>query len=181
MEIKRPIYLDRLVSRIENGMIKIVNGMRRSGKSYLLNNLFSDYLLQQGVRPNNIIKIPLDNFEFRKLRDGEVLYNDIKNKLDPSLTNYIIIDEIQMATDFVDMLNGLNALPNTDIYVSGSNAKLLSKDIVTEFRGRGDEVKIYPLNFGEYWSVYEGNKFRALDEFMLFGSLPQILERKDEE
>ena len=181
MEIKRPIYLDRLVSRIENGMIKIVTGMRRSGKSYLLNILFSDYLLQHGVKPNNIIKIPLDNFEFRKLRDGEVLYNDIKNKLDPSLTNYIIIDEVQMATDFIDVLNGLNSLSNTDIYVSGSNAKLLSKDIVTEFRGRGDEVKIYPLNFGEYWSVYAGNKFRALDEFMLFGSLPQILERKDEE
>ena len=86
-----------------------------------------------------------------------------------------------MATDFVDVLNGLNSLPNTDIYVSGSNAKLLSKDIVTEFRGKGDEVKIYPLNFGEYWSVFEGTKFRALDEFMLFGSLPQILERKDEE
>ena len=181
MEIKRPIYLDRLVDRIENGMIKIVTGMRRSGKSYLLNNLFSVYLLRQGVRHNNIIKIPLDNFEFRKLRDGEILYNDIKNKLDPSSNNYIIIDEVQMATDFVNLLNGLNSLPNTYIYVSGSNAKLLSKDIVTEFRGRGDEVKIYPLNFGEYASVFEGNKFRALDEFMLLGSLPRILERKDEE
>lgn len=181
MEIKRPIYLNRLIGRMENGMIKIITGMRRSGKSYLLNNLFSDFLLQRGVSPANIIKIPLDNFEFRKMRDGEILYNSIKARLDSSNLNYIIIDEVQMATDFVDVLNGLNSLPNTDIYVTGSNARLLSKDIATEFRGRGDEVKVFPLSFSEYTSVYEGSQSRALDEFMLYGSLPQILERKDDE
>ena len=181
MEIKRPIYLDRLVERINNGMIKIVTGMRRSGKSYLLNNLFSDYLLNNGVLTSNIIRIPLDNFEFREFRNPEILYSYIKNNLDSHNMNFVIIDEIQMVAEFTDVLNGLNSLPNTDIYVTGSNAKLLSKDIVTEFRGRGDEIKIYPLNFAEYMSVNSSSPSTAFDEFMLFGSLPQIIQRKNEE
>ena len=181
MEIKRPLYLDRLVDRIENGMIKIVTGIRRSGKSYLLNNLFSDYLLNNGVSTSNIIKIPLDNFEFRKFRNPEILYNHIKNNLDSHNMNYVIIDEIQMVAEFPDVLNGLNSLPNTDIYVTGSNAKLLSKDIFTEFRGRGDEIKVYPLNFAEYMSVNSCSPSKGFDEFMLFGSLPQIIQRKNEE
>ena len=181
MEIKRPIYLDRLVDRIENGMIKIVTGMRRSGKSYLLNNLFSDYLLNNGVLTSNIIRIPLDNFEFREFRDPEILYSYIKNNLDSHNMNFVIIDEIQMVAEFPDVLNGLNSLPNTDIYVTGSNAKLLSKDIVTEFRGRGDEIKVYPLNFAEFMSVNSSSPSKAFDEFMLFGSLPQIIQRKNEE
>ena len=181
MEIKRPIYLNRLVERIDNGMIKIVTGMRRSGKSYLLNNLFSDYLLSEGVSASNIIRIPLDNFEFRRFRDPEILYSYIKGNLDNHNMNFVIIDEIQMVNEFADVLNGLNSFPNTDIYVTGSNAKLLSKDIVTEFRGRGDEIKVYPLNFAEYMSVNSSSPSKGFDEFILFGSLPQIVKRKNEE
>lgn len=180
-EIKREIYLDRLIGRRENGMIKVITGMRRAGKSYLLNNLYSDYLAKDGVSDECIIKIPLDSFEYRSLRDTEALYKYIKEHLNEHRMNYVLIDEVQMVKDFEDVLNGINILPNTDIYVTGSNAKLLSTDIITEFRGRADEIKVYPLSFAEYMSVREDTYSRSFDEFILYGSLPQILQRKDEE
>jgi hypothetical protein len=162
-------------------MIKVITGMRRCGKSYLLRNLFSRHLLDEGVKPDCIIMVDLDNFEHRALRNPEALYTYIKNALQPTVMNYILLDEIQMVPQFEDVLNGLLNQGNTDIYVTGSNAKFLSKDIITEFRGRGDEVRIHPLSFKEYMSVYEGSYVKGLDEFMLFGSLPQILLRTDEE
>ncbi len=181
MNIERKTYLNRLISRRENGMIKVVTGMRRCGKSYLLRNLFVQYLTNDGVSAERITYINLEDYANRTLRDADALYAHIKNKMHPSEMNYIILDEIQMAEGFVDILNGLLNTGNADVYVTGSNAKFLSKDIITEFRGRGDEVNIYPLSFKEYMSVCEGNYTKAFDEFLLFGSLPQILQKKDEE
>ncbi len=181
MNIERPIYLDRLIGRRENGLVKVVTGMRRCGKSYLLRNLFVDYLLRDGVKPDHIIYANLEDFENKALRNPDALYAHIKSKLHCSDMNYIILDEIQLVEGFEDILNGLLNMGNTDIYVTGSNAKFLSKDIITEFRGRGDEVHMYPLNFREFTTVYDGSYTKAFDEFMLFGSLPQILQRRDEE
>ena len=143
--------------------------------------LFVDYLLQDGVKTDHIIYANLEDFESKPLRNPEVLYSHIKNRLHSSDMNYVILDEIQLVEGFEDILNGLLNLGNTDIYVTGSNAKFLSKDIITEFRGRGDEVNMYPLSFGEFKTVYEGGYAKGFDEFMLFGSLPQILQRRDEE
>ncbi len=181
MIIERDIYLNRLISRRENGMVKVVTGLRRSGKSFLLSNIFVNYLLNDGVTLDRIIYINLENYENRDLRVADVLYKYILCRLHKSSINYIILDEIQLVEGFVDILNGLLNLGNTDIYVTGSNAKFLSKDVITEFRGRGDEVRVFPLSFREYMSAYKGNYQKGLDEFMLFGSLPQILQRKDEE
>lgn len=181
MHIERGIYLDRLINRRENGMIKVVTGMRRCGKSYLLKNLFTNYLIKDGVSNNQIIYANLEDYENKSLRDADLLYSYIKVHIQPTQMNYIILDEIQLVKGFEDILNGLQNMGNTDIYVTGSNAKFLSKDIITEFRGRGDEVNMHPLNFKEYMSVYEGNYIKGFDEFLLFGSLPQIVQRKDEE
>ncbi len=181
MHIERKIYLDRLISRRENGMVKVVTGMRRCGKSYLLRNLFVNYLLSDGVLADHIIYANLEDFENRHLRNADALYAYIKNKIHATDMNFIILDEIQLVDGFEDILNGLLNMGNTDIYVTGSNAKFLSKDIITEFRGRGDEVNMYPLCFKEYMTVYPGSYTKGFDEFMLFGSLPQILLRKDEE
>ncbi|MCD8209091.1 MAG: ATP-binding protein [Bacteroidales bacterium] len=181
MEIKREIYLNRLIGRRQNGMVKVITGMRRCGKSYLLHNLFMKHLLESGVGEDSVIFVDLDNYENRELREPRTLYSYIKEKLKPDCVNYILLDEVQLVENFEEILNGLLNMGGTDVYVTGSNAKFLSKDIITEFRGRGDEVKMYPLSFSEYMSVYDGNYTKGFDEFMLFGSLPQILLRPDEE
>ncbi len=181
MNIERTRYLQRLVGRRENGMVKVVTGMRRCGKSYLLRNLFVNHLLQDGVKADHIIYVNLEDFESKPLRNPDALYAHVKNKLHNADMNYIILDEIQLVEGFEDILNGLLNMGNTDIYVTGSNAKFLSKDIITEFRGRGDEVNMHPLSFKEFMTVYKGSYTKGFDEFMIFGSLPQILQRNDEE
>lgn len=181
MNIERTTYLKRLISRRENGMVKVVTGMRRCGKSYLLRNLFVDYLLQDGVKADHVIYANLEDFENKPLRNPDTLYAHIKSKLHSADMNYIILDEIQLVEGFEDILNGLLNMGHTDIYVTGSNARFLSKDIITEFRGRGDEVNMHPLSFKEFMTVYDGSYEKGFDEFMLFGSLPQILQRNDEE
>ncbi len=146
-----------------------------------MRNLFVDYLLGDGVKADHIIYANLEDYDSKPLRNPDALYAYVKGKLHHADMNYVILDEIQLAEGFEDILNGLLNMGNTDIYVTGSNAKFLSKDIITEFRGRGDEVHLYPLSFREFMSAYDGSQAKGLDEFMLFGSLPQILQRRDEE
>ena len=153
MNIERGNYLDKLIAKKHNGLIKIVTGIRRCGKSYLLFTLFRQYLLDSGVAENHILSLALDDFKNRKFLNPEVLYDYILSaKLDDAIY-YVLLDEIQLVANFESVLNGLMRYPNLDIYVTGSNSKFLSSDIITEFRGRGDEIRMYPLSFSEYFSV----------------------------
>ena len=153
MEIKRDFYLQKLIDRENNGLIKIVTGIRRCGKSYLLNTLFCNYLNEKGVDNDHIIKVALDSEESLPLLKSMALTNYVKERIKDNKTHYIILDEIQKVDNFVAILNGFLRLPNVDIYVTGSNSKFLSSDIVTEFRGRGDEIRMYPLSFSEFCSA----------------------------
>lgn len=180
MEIKRDRYLDALTSMMHTGFIKIVTGIRRCGKSYLLFKMFYDYLKRQGVDDAHIIRVDLDSYENRKLRDPDALYEYLQSRLSDMDMHYILLDEIQLVDDFEFVLNGFLRKPNADVYVTGSNARLLSKDVITEFRGRGYEIKLHPLSFREYMSVYDGTPQRGLDEFMTYGGLPQIFEYQTE-
>ena len=173
--IKRDTYLSELISLRENGIIKVVTGMRRCGKSYLLFELFVSYLMQQGVPSDHIIKVDLEDFSNLKLRDPNNLYTYVEERLKDDNVHYLLLDEVQLVDHFEDVLNGFLRKKNVDVYVTGSNAKFLSKDIITEFRGRGFEVKMYPLSFSEYMSVYQGSKQAGLNEYMLYGGLPQVL------
>jgi len=177
-EITRFVYLKRLIDRKENGMIKVITGIRRCGKSYLLFNLFYDYLVKQGVNKSHIITIPLDDDEYENLRDRAGLREYIKSQITDESIYYLFLDEIQLVEGFESLLNGLNRNRNLDIYVTGSNSKFLSSDIITEFRGRGDEVRVYPLSFSEFCSAYDGDINTAWGEFSLYGSLPAILSFK---
>ena len=179
--IKRNKYLNELVSLRGNGMIKVITGMRRCGKSYLLFKIFVSYLKEHGVADDHIIRINLEDFKSRELRKPDKLYSYVESCICDSEKYYILIDEVQMLEDFEDVLNGFLSIDNTDVYVTGSNAKFLSKDIITEFRGRGHEIKMYPLCFREYMSVYQGSEQAGLNEYMLYGGLPQILFYKSEE
>lgn len=175
MEIKRDHYLDKLKRKMHNGMIKVVTGIRRCGKSYLLFSLFKNYLLEGGVDEPHIIELAFDSFENKVYRDPDVLYPYIKEKIIDTEMYYILLDEVQLLRDFESVLNGLMRIKNVDVYVTGSNAKFLSKDIITEFRGRGDEVHMNPLTFAEFMSVYEGNKYDGWNEYVLYGGLPPIV------
>lgn len=179
--IKRDIYLQRLKDREQNGLVKIVTGIRRCGKSYLLNTLFYEYLKEKGVKDNHIIKISLDDDENSDLLLPKALSRYIKNLIVDDELYYVLLDEIQLADNFVGVLNGLLKLPNVDIYVTGSNSKFLSTDIVTEFRGRGDEVRILPLSFSEFMSVYNGSSIQGWKEYYTYGGLPLVLAQKSEE
>lgn len=179
--IERPKYLNELVSLRNNGMIKVVTGMRRCGKSYLLFNIFTAYLKDNGVNDDHIISIDLEDFKNRAMRVPENLYAYVESRIIDQDMYYILLDEIQMLGDFEDVLNGFLRMPNVDIYVTGSNAKFLSKDIITEFRGRGFEVKMHPLSFSEYMSAYPGSVQAGFNEYMLYGGLPQILTYENEE
>lgn len=181
MEIKRDRYLNQLLARRNNGMVKVVTGIRRCGKSYLLGQFFRKHLLSEGVAESHLISLDMDSYANRRLRDPDALYEHVVARITDDQIHYILLDEIQLVDHFEDLLNGFLNLGNTDIYVTGSNARLLSRDVITEFRGRGEEIRMFPLSFKEYMSVYEGSKEQALDEFMLFGSLPQIFTRRDEE
>ena len=175
MEIRRDIYLNKLISKKHNGLIKVVTGMRRCGKSYLLFNLFKEYLVNEGVNENHIIEIAFDSFENRKYRDPEVLFPYLMEKIADKEMYYVLLDEVQMLDDFESVLNSLGRKKNVDVYVTGSNAKFLSKDIITEFRGRGDEVHMYPLTFSEFMSVYDGDKQEGWRDYVLFGGIPLVL------
>ena len=175
MEIRRDIYLNKLISKKHNGLIKVVTGMRRCGKSYLLFNLFKEYLVNEGVTENHIIEIAFDSFENRKYRDPEVLFPYLMDKIADEEMYYVLLDEVQMLDDFESVLNSLGRKKNVDVYVTGSNAKFLSKDIITEFRGRGDEVHMYPLTFSEFMSVYDGDKQEGWRDYVLFGGIPLVL------
>ena len=175
MEIRRDIYLNKLISKKQNGLIKVVTGMRRCGKSYLLFNLFKEYLTKEGVAENHIIEIAFDSFENKKYRDPEVLFPYLMEKISDDEMYYVLLDEVQMLDDFESVLNSLGRKKNVDVYVTGSNAKFLSKDIITEFRGRGDEVHMYPLTFSEFMSVYDGDKQQGWKDYVLFGGIPLVL------
>lgn len=175
MEIRRDIYLNKLISKKHNGLIKVVTGMRRCGKSYLLFNLFKDYLVNEGVNENHIIEIAFDSFENKKYRDPEVLFPYLMEKIADNEMYYVLLDEVQMLDDFESVLNSLGRKKNVDVYVTGSNAKFLSKDIITEFRGRGDEVHMYPLTYSEFMSVYDGDKQEGWRDYVLFGGIPLVL------
>lgn len=180
MIIKRDIYLSKLIRREKNGLIKIVTGIRRCGKSFLLFNLFHSYLTEKGVAEDHIIEVALDDRSNKALRDPDAMLEYIKSKIVDKETYYIILDEVQLLAEFEDVLNSLLHIPNADVYVTGSNSKFLSSDLVTEFRGRGDEVRIYPLSFREYASAYDGTEDEAWDDYFMYGGLPLILTRKDE-
>lgn len=174
MEIRRDRYLNRLLDRRQNGLIKVVTGMRRCGKSYLLFKLFRERLLSEGVDESHIVGIAFDTFENRRFRDPEVLYPYLKERIRDGGMYYVLLDEVQLLGEFEAVLNGLIRMENVDVYVTGSNARFLSKDVITEFRGRGDEVRMYPLSFAEFMSVYPGSKRDGFDEYMLYGGLPMI-------
>ena len=179
--IERRRYLDELISLRNNGMIKIITGMRRCGKSYLLFEIFTSYLESNGIAPDHIIKVDLEDYKNRAMRNPDNLYAYVESRITDGGMYYILLDEVQMLDQFEDVLNGFLRIRNADIYVTGSNAKFLSKDIITEFRGRGFEVKMYPLSFSEYMSVYPGTVQAGFNEYMLYGGLPQILSYQTEE
>ena len=180
-EINRDSYLKKLIDRKENNLIKIITGIRRSGKSYLLDPIYKNYLLDNGVDNNHIIKIDLDLRANKKFLDPDYLDNYVRNSIRDEKVYYCLLDEIQNVPDFESVLNGFLKIPNLDVYVTGSNSKFLSSDIITEFRGRGDEIRVYPLTFSEFLSVFDGTKEEAWNSYIMFGGLPLILNQKTDE
>ena len=174
-EIKRNSYLKQLISGKQNGLIKIVTGIRRCGKSYLLFKIFRNHLLEQGVTPDHIISLALDDILNEEYCDPKKLVLYIKENIKDSQIHYVLLDEVQMVDNFVGALNSLLHIDNVDVYVAGSNSKFLSSDIATEFRGRGDEIRIYPLSFSEFLSEYNGDKNDAWRDYITYGGLPLIL------
>lgn len=175
MVVKRDAYLNRLISKKHNGLIKVVTGVRRCGKSYLLFNLFKEHLLSEGVDKNHIIEIAFDAFENKQFQDPYVLMPYLKEQIADEKMYYILLDEVQLLGEFEAVLNSLIRMENVDVYVTGSNARFLSKDVITEFRGRGDEIHMFPLSFSEFMSVYSGTKQGGWNEYMLYGGLPLVL------
>ena len=176
MEIKRDAYLEQLKIRKDNGMIKIITGIRRCGKSFLLFVLFKKYLLKSGIDNDHIIEIALDGIENEELRDPKKCYQYIKDAMKDDQNYYLFLDEVQFMPRFEEVLNSLLRIGNIDVYVTGSNSKFLSSDIVTEFRGRGDEIRIYPLSFAEFYAVFDGEYEDVLEEYMTYGGLPQVAQ-----
>ena len=181
MDIKRDKYLNDLINRMHNGMIKVVTGIRRCGKSYLLFNIFKNYLLEQGVPASHIIMIELDQRKNKKYRDPDVILDYIESLIEEDGQYYIMLDEVQMLQEFEEVLNSLLHIRNADVYVTGSNSKFLSKDVITEFRGRGDEIHIYPLTFKEFMEAYDGDMYHGWAEYVVYGGLPLTVTMKTEE
>ena len=181
MDIKRDKYLNDLINRMQNGMIKVVTGIRRCGKSYLLFNIFKNYLLEHGVAASHIITIELDQRKNKKYRDPDTILDYIESLIEDDEQYYIMLDEVQMLQEFEEVLNSLLHIRNADIYVTGSNSKFLSKDVITEFRGRGDEIHIYPLTFKEFMEAYDGDMYRGWAEYVVYGGLPLTVTMKTEE
>lgn len=181
MEIKRDYYLNRLISAKNDGLIKVVTGIRRCGKSYLLNTLFYNYLIKNNVKEDHIIKVALDDSDNEDLLNPKNLSQYVKKKIVDKDIYYIILDEIQLVNNFEGVLNGLLRISNIDIYVTGSNSKFLSSDIITEFRGRGEEIRVYPLSYYEFMSVYKGDKLDGWVEYITYGGLPLVVSMKTDE
>lgn len=175
MEIKRDVYLKKLIRKKKNGLIKVVTGVRRCGKSYLLFHLFHNYLLEEGVPEDHMIEVALDDRRNKALRDPDAMLQYIEERMQDKGDYYIILDEVQYMDEFEDVLNSLLHIPNADVYVTGSNSKFLSSDVITEFRGRGDEIRVYPLCFREYASVYPGTLDEAWDDYVVYGGMPLTL------
>jgi len=176
MVIKRDIHLKKLIDSKHNGMIKVVTGIRRCGKSYLLFNLFCQHLKEAGIADDHIIKVDLEDRRNKELRNPDALLRYIDSHMTDQQMYYILLDEVQHVNEFEDVLNSYLKIENADVYVTGSNSRFLSTDVITEFRGRGDEIKIAPLCFREFMSVYQGTKEKGLEEYMLYGGLPKILD-----
>ena len=182
MEIQREVYLKRLVASMHNGLIKVVTGIRRSGKSYLLRVLFRNYLLAHGVQENHIIELDLESRRSQKYRDPDALLEYIDQQMTDSEMYYILLDEIQLVPEFEDVLNSYLSIKNADVYVTGSNSRFLSKDVITEFRGRGEEIHITPLTFAEYRSAHPDKESpQVLKEYLAYGGLPYICTEPDEQ
>lgn len=179
MEVNRTDYIDRLKSKRGNGLIKIITGVRRCGKSYLLFRLFKNWLINSGVEENHIISVALDDFQYRKLLDAEALYDYVTNRILDEHRHYILLDEIQLVDGFESVLNGFLHIPQADVYVTGSNSKFLSSDIITEFRGRGDEIRVQPFCFAEYYSVVGGDVQHAWSQYCRYGGMPFTLHMDD--
>ena len=180
-EIKRDYYLEQLIKRTNNGLVKIVTGIRRCGKSYLLRTLFKKYLLENGVDKNHIIEMSFDLFESLEYRDPKVFYPWAIDQIKDEEKYYFLLDEVQMMDEFVSVLNGLADKKNCDVFVTGSNAKFLSRDIATEFGGRGDEVHMYPLSFSEFMTVYNGNQYNGWNDYITYGGIPLVVLAETEE
>lgn len=180
-EINRDSYLKKLIDRKENNLIKIITGIKRSGKSYLLDPIYKNYLLDNGIDNNHIIKIDLDLRANKKFLDPDYLDNYVRNSIRDEKVYYCLLDEIQNVPDFESVLNGFLKIPNLDVYVTGSDSKFLSSDIITEFRGRSDEIRVYPLTFSEFLSAFDGTKEEAWNSYIMFGGLPLILNQKTDE
>lgn len=181
MDIKRDKYLTDLINRMNNGMIKVVTGIRRCGKSYLIFTIFKNYLKEQGVDEPHIVTIELDQRKDKKYRNPDVILEYIESRIIDDEQFYILLDEVQLLEDFEEVLNSLLHIKNLDIYVTGSNSKFLSKDVITEFRGRGDEIHIYPLTFKEFMQAYDGDIYRGWAEYVVYGGLPLTVTMKTEE
>ena len=175
MIVNRSKYIDQLVRSKGNGLIKIVTGLRRSGKSFLLKKLFRQHLLNEGVTEDHIIIIDMESRKNKNFKDPDFLLDWVEKEMKDDSTYYIIIDEVQEVNDFVEVLSTLSVTEGTDVYVTGSNSRFLSSDVVTEFRGRGDEIHVWPLSFAEFMSVYESTKEEGWAEYLMFGGLPQLL------
>lgn len=181
MEIKRDFYLNKLIDGLDNGLVKIVTGIRRCGKSYLLDPIFKNYLIEKGVKEDHIIKLDLDERDNFIYHNPDKLNEYVKDKIIDKDKYYVILDEIQEVEEFESVLIGFLHMNNVEIYVTGSNSKFLSSDIITEFRGRGSEIKVYPLSFSEYYSIYEGSEEKALNEYYTYGGLPlTVLAKSDD-
>ena len=181
MVIERNKYLQELVSCRHNGLVKIITGMRRCGKSFLLFRLFRRFLDDNGVANDHIVEMAFDDYAFKEFRNPDKFYAYVKGRIIDDQPYYILLDEVQMLDEFEDVLNGLLHIPNADVYVTGSNAKFLSKDIITEFRGRGYQIHVSPLSFAEFMSVYEGDREDGWNEYLLYGGLPPVVLLKTEE
>ena len=179
-EIKRDVYLNKMIEKKENGLIKVVTGIRRCGKSFLLDPLYKNYLLDNGVKEDHIIKLDLDERKNNNYLNPDNLDKYVRELIIDEDMYYLILDEIQKVEDFESVLNGFLHIKNLDVYVTGSNSKFLSSDIITEFRGRGDEIRIYPLSFSEFCSAFDGSKDEAWEQYIVYGGLPRILSFKSE-
>ena len=181
MEIRRERYLDALVERMHNGMIKVITGIRRCGKSYLIFHIFKNYLLGKGIDELHIISIELDLWQNKRYRNPDEILQYIQSLITDKKQYYVLLDEVQMLENFEEILNTLMHIQNVDVYVTGSNSKFLSKDIITEFRGRGDEIHIYPLSFREFMSAYDGDRYEGWAEYVTYGGLPLVATMKSDE
>lgn len=181
MEIKRDFYLNKLIEGLDNCLVKVVTGIRRCGKSYLLDPIFKNYLIEQGVKEDHIIKLDLDERDNYIYHNPDELNKYVKDRIIDKDKYYVILDEVQKVEEFESVLIGFLHMKNVEVYVTGSNSKFLSSDIITEFRGRGTEIKVYPLSFSEFYSIYNGSEEKALNEYYTYGGLPLSVLAKSED